>query len=193
MANQGSLEGTSAQGSGSRIRITLPAILALLAIGVIVYAMARNQDVKGVKLGDDGVEVAFASSSSLSSVEIEAEQRDLEASVRSLEERARKGARTRTKPGSGVSRNLTGDWMGSNGLAYRIEQYGNRAVISEMTPWGISAAGEGQVGRDGASFVYQAADGTSGEARFQVVNRSSLEGSFTNFVSGMTTPIRLTR
>jgi hypothetical protein len=188
------LEGASAQRSGSRRRITFPALIALVAIGVIVYAMARNQDVKGVKIGDDGVEVAFASSSSLSSTEIVGKQRELEASVRSLEDRARKeGARPRPRTGSGVSGNLTGDWAGSNGLAYRIEQYGTRAVITEMTPWGISAVGEGEVGRDVARFAYQAADGTSGEAQFQVVGKSNLEGSFMNFSYGTTTPIRLTR
>jgi hypothetical protein len=172
----------------------LPAILALVAIGVIVYAMARNQDVEGVKIGDDGVEVAFASSSSLSSTEIEAKQSELEASVRSLEERARtEGARPRARPGPAAIRNLTGDWAGSNGLAYRIEQYGTQAVISEMTQWGISAVGEGQVGRNVARFAYQAADGSSGEAQFRVMNKSTLEGSFMNFAYGTTTPIRLTR
>jgi hypothetical protein len=131
----------------------------------------------------------FASSSSLSSAEIEAKQSQLEEDLRLFEKRAYK----EDARGPRASRNLTADWSGSNGLAYRIDQYGTRAVISEMTPWGISAVGKGQVGRNVARFAYQAADGTTGEAQFHVVSKSILEGTFTNFSYGTTTPIRLTR
>src|SRR5919109_1438821 len=132
------------QRSAFRMRVTLPAIFVLVAAGVIVYAMARNQDVAGVKVSDDGVEVAFASSSSLSSTDIAAKQNALEKSVQSLEARAQQeGAREGNETVVGARPNLTGDWRGSNGLGYRIDQYGARAVISEMSPWGISAAGEG--------------------------------------------------
>ena len=57
---------------------------------------------------------------------------------------------------------------------------------------GNQRRGEGSVGRHAASFVYQAADGSRGEARLQVVDKFTVEGSFTNFTYGTTTPIRLT-
>jgi hypothetical protein len=173
------------------IRLALPLLILLVAAGVIAYAMARDQDVEGVRFGDGGLEVAFASSRSVSSTEIEEKQGELEQEVQSLKETAQSEART--APPAPAATDLSGDWAGANGLSYRIQQFGANAVITEMSPFGISAVGQGTVGADGARFSYQAADGSTGEAALRLVNSSTLEGTFTNFSFGTTVPVRLTR
>jgi uncharacterized protein DUF2510 len=183
----------TARKGGSRIpaRFAVPILIVLIGGGVIAYAMARDQDVEGVKLSDSGIEVAFASSGSVSSTEIEAKQADLEQQVRALRDNARSEASSRPPPPA--TTDLSGNWLSPTGLRYQIQQFGANAVITEMSPWGISAAGQGTVNGDEATFAYQAADGTTGQAVLRLTDDSTLEGTFTNHTVGTTVPVRLTR
>lgn len=166
--------------------------LLLATVAVIVYAMSRGQDVREVKLSEGGLELSFAASGSVSTREIEEKQTKLEEQVRALERRAERTAATK-EPQPGATADLNGDWLGANGLTYRIQQSGTHAVITEITPYGITAVGEGTVDRETATFGYQAVDGSQGRADLRLVNQSILEGTFRNLTFGTTVAVQMTR
>lgn len=182
--------GAPKQRAGSGKRIALP-LMILIAAGVVVYAMIRNQDVEEIGVGESGLSVKFSSSRSISSSEIEAKQGQLEERLISLEEQAQTEAAA--EPTAPETVDLNGDWTGNNGYIYRIQQYGTQAVISELSPYGITAVGQGVIQGKFATFSYQAADGSIGQAELQMTNSATLEGTFTNLTYGVTTPARMTR
>jgi uncharacterized protein DUF2510 len=161
-----------------------------LAVVVVVYAVARGQDVK--RVSPTG-EIEFYSSgggTEFSSEEIRQRQDGMDERLSQLEQRARDSAGSAP---AATGPNLTGTWFGDNGLRYDIEQYGTAAVIQEVTVYGVTAAGYGQVDQTGVTFSYQAVDGSTGIADLTLVADDRLEGSFDNDTSGTSVPATLTR
>lgn len=179
----------SAKRSGIGPRITVPFAVLLIGAGVIAYAVARGQDVKQVEVDESGLKVSFSTGDSVSESQVDQQQDELNERLHSLEERVG----TAPQPPAPTAVDLSGDWIGANGFTYRIEQYGARAVISEMGPYGLTGVGDGVIDGTFLRFTYQAADGSAGQANLELVYPNMLAGTFTNWTSGLTTPAQMTR
>jgi hypothetical protein len=92
---------------------------------------------------DDGEEqpVAGRRAGSLDRTQIEQRQALIEHRVSDLETQARSAGTD--QPGSAAD--LGGTSYGANGLQYKIQQYGSQAVTQEISPYGVTAAGSGEV------------------------------------------------
>jgi hypothetical protein len=162
---------------------TAVAGFALAAAGT-AYAMARGQDVcevsaSGIKFCGDA------------SAQVEEGQEAITEQAAALEEQAQEASGT--SPPVGVA-DLGGTWRGDNGFDYVIEQFGDQAVISELTPDGlITAVGMGPV--EGSLFVFdfEAADGSTGVGQLELDGDDTLSGVFENFASGFSVPATLRR
>ena len=148
-----------------------------LAVTGTVVAISRGQDVcevsaTGVKFCD------------------EAERRDVEQAQDQIGDQAsqfeddarEQGGDDQVAAGSGVA----GAWTGDNGFSYLIEQWGPEAVITEVSPEGLTTAtGIGTFDGQVFLFDFQAADGSIGFGEL-TLSGDTLTGSFSNLAAGST-------
>jgi hypothetical protein len=161
----------------------------LVALAVIVYAMARGQDVESVDAKSGKITFYSAGRGSLDRTQIEQRQSTIEKRTSDLETRARSAGSE--QPGSAT--NLSGTWRGANGLQYQIQQYGSQAVIEEISPYGVTAVGSGEVSGQQVQFAYQAIDGSTGIAQLTMADEGTLRGTFMNYSCACTVPAVLRR
>ncbi len=150
----------------------------VLAAVMTVYGMARGPQTEPTV--EDDVE-SYSSGAAVSAEVIQRRQPRMEERFAVLEGRARTEAGDDLEP-SGTD--LSGTWVGANGLGYAITQFGSEAVLQELTPFGLSATGYGMVDDGVARFEYQSVDGSAGVAELVVVDDRTLRGTFHNFSSG---------
>jgi len=131
--------------------------LVLIGMVVIGVALLRGQHPTHVGLGPAQLNVDFAAAadSGLSKEEIEQEQSAMRDRIAKLEAEA-----SGSQVGS-PSVDLTGQWMGANGLTYVIQQTGGQAVIQEWSGGLVAAVGQGPVSGVQAHFQAQAVNGVS--------------------------------
>jgi hypothetical protein len=171
-----------------RRRVIGWAAIAAFALGVsgVVIAVRRGQDVCAVSA--TGIEFCERDNDALQ--EIEQGQPAIEEQASELQSQAEQQATGATAPGTA---DLSGSWHGDNGFTYVIEQYGDEAVISELGFGGmITSVGGGIVDGSLYTFDFEAVDGSSGTGSL-ALGGDTLTGSFTNAVSGLTTPAVLHR
>lgn len=172
-----------------RRRVIGWAAIAAFALGVsgVVIAVRRGQDVCAVSA--TGIEFCERDNDALE--EVEERQPAIEGQVSELQREAQQQAVTgETSPGTA---DLSGSWRGDNGFTYLIEQYGDEAVISELGFGGmITSVGGGIIDGSQYNFDFQAVDGSFGTGSLALAG-DTLTGSFTNAVSGLTTPVVLHR
>ena len=97
--------------------------------------------------------------------------------------------------GPSMQANLTGRWMSVDGVAYNMVQRGDQIVFQEIHPmYGITAVGEGEVDANELSISYRLSDGSTGSGDLEISpDGRRIIGSVTNFMTGITTPIILSR
>jgi hypothetical protein len=88
---------------------------------------------------------------------------------------------------------LSGTWYGENGLQYDIQQFGLEAVIQEITMYGVTATGYGEVTEFGVRFAFEAVDGSSGTADLELLGDDRLVGTFDNDTFQTSVPAVLNR
>lgn len=76
------------------------------------------------------------------------------------------------------SADVSGDWLGDNGVTYQIVQSGSSAVLIERTPYGITAYGSGVVEATVFNFQFTAVNNVSGSGSLRLVNSHELRGYF---------------
>lgn len=160
--------------------LTLSAAGFMLAVLVITYALIRGQDIKRVSPTGD-IEFYSSGAAKLGSEQIEQQQESMEQRLSELEQQARESGGSTPSPDV-VS--IAGTWFGANALRYDIRQYGSTAVIQEITAYGVTATGYGEVDAAGAVFAYQSIDGSTGVAYLELVAPDRLEGRFDNNTYG---------
>ena len=164
------------------------AAIGAFALGVsgVVIAVQRGQDVcevsaSGIKFcendGDARREVAQAQPS--------------------IEERASQFENEAQAQGTGAIAadvvDITGAWLGDNGLTYVIQQFGNQATFSEIGFGGMTTAtGSGLVDDSAYTFDFASFDGSGGTGRLRL-DGDTMSGSFSNLFTGITTPLALRR
>lgn len=168
--------------------------LATFVVGavVITVALLNGQDVKRVDLRGGEIEFFARGEQPLTQgeiEEIEESQDEIDARVDDLTERAEQ-AGADAEPG--LVADFSGTWDGAPGVQYVITQFGDAAVIEERSALGVTAYGEGSILGDSATFFYTYADGSQGRADLFLVGENRIEGTFTNFVWGVS-PAVLTR
>jgi hypothetical protein len=164
------------------------AALGAFALGVtgIFIAVVRGQDVCAVSA--TGVEFCERDDATLR--EVEEGQARIETQASELQSQAQAQDAAPTAPGTA---DLTGTWVGDNGFTYVIEQYGDQAVISEVAFDGMkTAVGSGTVEGSDFTFDFQAFDGSVGTGSLER-DGNTLTGSFDNILTGLSTPLVLTR
>lgn len=159
----------------------------LLAAGGATYAIARGQDVCEIS----ATGLTFCDDGGGDTAQIDQGQDELGAQAEQYLEQA-------SEQGVDVPRidavELSGQWDGDNGFAYVIEQFGDQATITELTPDGlVSATGAGTIDGTTFTFEYTAADLSVGAGVLEQVDRDQLDGSFQNLATGATVPITMTR
>jgi hypothetical protein len=88
---------------------------------------------------------------------------------------------------------ITGTWLGDNGLTYVIQQFGNQATFSEIGFGGMTTAtGSGFVEDSAYTFDFASFDSSGGTGRLRL-DGDTMTGSFTNLFTGITTPLTLRR
>ena len=166
--------------------------IALVIIGMVVIGVAllRGQQPTHVGLGPGQLNVDFAAAagSGLSEEEIAQEQSAMRERIARLEAEAQASG---PQAGS-ASADLTGQWIGANGLTYVIQQTGSNAVIQEWSAGLVTAVGQGSVRGDQAHFQAQAVNGVSTIVDLTLDGPDTLHGTFTNAPFG-TTPAMMTR
>lgn len=154
----------------------------MLAVVLTAYALSRGQEVKRVSPTGDIEFYSSGGGTEFNSEEISQRQSSMDERLSELEQRARESGGSE-EPALDVM-DLSGTWFGANGVRYEIVQYGTEAVIQEISVYGVTAAGYGEVDEFGASFDYVAIDGSTGVADLQVVSERELRGTFTNDAFG---------
>lgn len=164
--------------------------LVLIGVVVIGVALLRGQQPTHVGLGPGQLNVDFAAAagSGLSQEEIEQEQSAMRDRIAKLEADAHASGSQVGSP----SVDLTGQWMGANGLTYVIQQTGGQAVIQEWSGGLVTAVGQGPVSGVQAHFQAQAVNGVSTAVDLNLDGPNTLRGTFTNAPFG-TTPAMMTR
>src|SRR5688500_10414948 len=170
--------------AGRRISWMAFATFAVL-VGVIGFALTR-QDVEYVDL--KGGKVGFIGTERVEVAKVEESSGELKRRVEELEAKAQnKAAADNQTPAGGSSNNDTGtgNWSGANEFRYRIEQYGNEVVVSEIHPlYGTTGVGDGTFDGNTLSMNFVVADGSSGHADLRLDGPNRLEGTFENYGSG---------
>lgn len=94
-----------------------------------------------------------------------------------------------------ASINISGSWLGANGLTYVITQSGHVVTIQEISPvYGVTANGEGTVSGTEVDITYSAVDGSIGIASLIFSEATGeLSGTFSNLTTGLATPAILYR
>lgn len=154
----------------------------MLAVVLTAYALSRGQEIKRVSPTGDIEFYSSGGGTEFNSEEIQQRQTSMDERLSELEQRARETGGSEEPPPDVID--LTGTWFGANGLRYQIEQYGTEAVIQEISDFGVTATGYGEVDEFGARFEYLAIDGSTGVAELELVSERELRGTFTNDAFG---------
>lgn len=162
----------------------------VLVVVVVAVALTSGQQVKTVDPTSGKIEFYARSEAAPAEVadEIEGQQDAVEDEVDEL----RDVVREEGDPDARVA-DFGGTWRGANGLTYQITQFGDAAVIEELSPFGVSAYGEGTIVDDRAVFRYTAFDGSVGEADLTLVSPDRISGTFFSLTTGFGTPASMTR
>lgn len=164
----------------------------VLAVAVVLYAILQGQEIKKVSPSGDIEFYSSGGGTEFSSDEIKQRQNSMDSRLSDLEQRARQSAEAEPEPVADLV-DLSGTWSGANGLSYEIEQFDNQAVIQEVSLFGITATGFGEVDGTRVTFSYQAIDNSTGIADLELVDEHTLEGTFQNHTFGTSVPAVLTR
>lgn len=155
----------------------------IVVTAVVVYALASGQQVESVNIMKGQIDFNGTTEQTIMDG-----QTGIESRLSALEAGVRDGAASaRTS-----QVDLTGSWIGANSLTYEIEQFGDAAIITEITQWGISAYGEGRVVGTEFGFDFWAYDGTQGRGYLIATDgNGSLTGTFN--AGGAVVDVQLTR
>jgi len=193
--------------AGKRISWMAFATFVVL-VGVIGFALTR-QDVEYVDL--KAGKVGFIGTERVEVATVEESSGDLKRRVEQLEVEAQNKAAANnqsvaggspnngsTNDGNGTSAttdvDLTGDWFGANDFRYRIDQYGNEVVVSEIHPlYGTTGVGDGTFDGETLSMNFVVADGSTGHAELRLDGANRLRGTFVNDTNGTRLTAALTR
>jgi hypothetical protein len=105
--------------------------------------------------------------------EIQNHQPAIKSDVAAAEQRAQQqGAPSPSIP------NISGYWRSNYGFIYLIQQYGDRVVMQEQSPYGITAFAEGTVTENAASLNYRAIDGSTGRANLYFHDDGTMSARF---------------
>lgn len=167
-AQDGTTEGRRGR-RGHRIMWGALATFILLA-GLAIFAAVR-QGVDAIDLKNGTITF-----SSVRPSDIAARQTAVASQVAAAEQRAQ---RAQQEPAVSVP-DVSGDWRADSGLIYRITQYGDQFVLQELSPYGVTAYGQGQVTGQRADFTFWAFNSTTGTGEFQVMDDRTMHAWFQN-------------
>lgn len=88
---------------------------------------------------------------------------------------------------------ISGYWYSNYGLTYFIQQYGNKAVMQEQSPYGLTGIAEGTVSDSSASFNFKAIDNSWGNIYLTFQGDGSMSARFENLKSHTSINALLTR
>jgi hypothetical protein len=164
------------------------AAIGAFALGVsgVVIAVQRGQDV--CEVGATGIK--FCENDDDARREVAQAQPAIEEQASQLESEAQ--AQGTGAVAADVA-DITGTWLGDNGLTYVIQQFGNQATFSEIGFGGMTTAtGSGFVEDSAYTFDFASFDSSGGTGRLRI-DGDTMTGSFTNLFTGITTPLTLRR
>jgi hypothetical protein len=119
------------------------------------------------------------------SSQIQGQQANAEQQLQTLRQQAQANGSTGNQPGVSIA----GNWNGTNGLAYVIQQFGAAIVVQEFCSCGgITAVGNGSFDGTNAQVQYQAIDGSTGQARFTLTGDAVMVAQFHNDTYNTTSP-----
>lgn len=161
----------------------------IIASSFAVVAVAKGQDI--YRVGLDG-RIEFYSrqgGAQVDGTDVRERQAEIDERVSRLEQTARERGQGQSSPEI-VS--IAGAWTGGS-ASYLIEQYGDVAVITEQSPYGITAYGVGRIAGTEFVFDYEVYDGSVGRGYLRLVDSSTLRGQFANHTYDATVEAQLNR
>jgi preprotein translocase subunit SecF len=88
---------------------------------------------------------------------------------------------------------IAGYWRSNYGLTYLIQQYGDRVVMQEQSPYGITGVAEGTVSESSASLNFKAINGTVGNTYLTFQGDGTMNARFDNLTLNTSINAVLTR
>ncbi len=160
---------------------SIPSLVLLLVVAVVIGAFATGQVPTFLKFGPDGVvEMHFESAAGdVAQSDIKDAAGDLERAAVENEAAAREGAPAAEPQDADVS----GEWIGDNGLTYAFQQFGANVTWQEISPYGVTAVGEGSVDGNVVAGRFTAVNNTYGLFRLMLTG-DELAGTINNDVYG---------
>ncbi|WP_092613762.1 hypothetical protein [Raineyella antarctica] len=155
----------------------------LLAAVTLIYAMVNHQPVEKITVNDG---VIFGTQG-VSTDEITEAQTELQRKVDALEKQVK--AAPTTAPAT--TADFSGYWVGGDSWTYEIVQSGSTGAISQISPYGITLYGQGNVTGTTFSFTFQSVNGVAGTASLQYMAPNHLEGWMQTYAG--TQPIVMNR
>lgn len=155
----------------------------VVAIVVVAVALSR-QDVESVKIA--GSEIHFKASAP----QIKENQPEIKQKVAENTEQARRSGASAPTP----EVDLTGMWVaGDPSFTYRFDQYGDQVVFQEISPYGVTATGQGVLSGRQLTLSFTAIDRSTGSVRLTVGSSGWMSGQVVNDTHGTTAGIGLRR
>ncbi len=191
MSSEGESSGTS---TGKKF--VLFAVMGLLAVIVVIYALYPESTIKKVKI--PGVfEAEFERKltpdekiQEIPKAELAQRQQDLEKKLRQTETNVEED---RGQPPAAW--NINGTWRAPGGILYVMQQSGHMVAFREMNPvYGVTAVGQGAINGQDLDISYTTIMGTTGRTLLKVSpDGQQLTGSFTDMSTGASGPVALYR
>ena len=175
-----------AQGGSKRRRWPLVLVPIVISAVVIAVALARGQEVSKVDIPKGVIEFSAAADERVS--EDQVDRAGLDRVAADLKQEAQ--AKAEAQPVSRARMNVTGTWVGTNGLQYRFDQQGDYVVFQEITQLGVAAAGAGLVRNTRLLGEYTAVNAMTGMVDLQLQPDGSLAGAFV-LSNGSSAPIAM--
>ena len=148
-----------------------------------------------------GAVITQAETENLKQTEIEAQQARLQAKIEELEKKLQAKNQITSNNEASVTEipssryNLSGTWIGVDGIRYRITQSGNEITFQEINPvLGVTIVADGEITGNQIELDYTSMLGTTGSGTLTIGgNGESLRGTFHDDVVGAATAISLSR
>lgn len=188
------------EGSGSNLKLALWLSFAAFLIIIIVF----RSNLKELQFGSEGVKATLVSQQdvrSLSESDRKNSERELMQRVSTLEQQAQAQPQARRiqediEASRSAIPNLAGNWRGTSGLVYVVNQFGNNVSIQEVNPMlgGITAVATGQISGSSFSLPAYTLAGTTGVLRLQLsADGNQMVGEYRDNMTSGIIPMQLSR
>ncbi|MDP9696669.1 UNVERIFIED_ORG: hypothetical protein J2X79_004252 [Arthrobacter globiformis] len=160
-------------------------IMVLLFLCLVLLAVWQGGRITAVKVGgENGVSAEFEAKADA----VQQQQPRLEDRLSRIESELR----NRT-PSAAPAIGVDGNWQANNGFTYIFQQYGDAIAFSEVSEFGVTAAGQGHITGKQVDVTFQAWNQSIGRSELILNSDGTLSGSVTNVTQGVSFPIVMTR